>query len=138
MLTLACHSGNFVLESISQNYSESRPRNILISGYRLKAGMTPTAMNSYYVYILASGRNGTLYIGVTSDLIKRVWEHKNKVADGFTKRYGIDQLMYFEETSDVESAIAREKQLKNWTRKWKLELIEKSNSNWLDLYNSIV
>jgi putative endonuclease len=95
-------------------------------------------MNSYYVYILASERNGTLYIGVTNDLVKRVWQHKNQSADGFTKKYGVHQLVYFEETSDIESAIAREKQLKNWQRKWKLELIEKSNPNWEDLYSKII
>lgn len=94
-------------------------------------------MNSYYIYILASQRNGTLYIGVTNDLVKRVWEHKSKVADGFTKKYGVDKLVYFEETSDVGSAIAREKQLKNWQRKWKLELIEGKNPNWEDLYEKI-
>jgi putative endonuclease len=100
--------------------------------------MTNVIMNSYYVYMLASERNGTIYVGVTSDLVKRVWEHKNHVADGFTKKYRVHQLVYFEETSDVESAIAREKQLKNWQRKWKLELIEKGNPNWEDLYSKII
>ncbi len=100
--------------------------------------MTDPHMKSYYVYILASDRNGTLYVGVTGNLTKRIWEHKNKLADGFTKKYGVDQLVYFEETSDVESAIAREKQLKNWQRKWKLELIEKDNPQWEDLYNKII
>lgn len=95
-------------------------------------------MKSYFVYILASERNGTLYIGVTSDLVKRIWEHKNKLADGFTEKYGADKLVYYEETSDVNSAIAREKQLKNWQRKWKLELIEKNNPQWEDLYNKII
>ncbi len=95
-------------------------------------------MKSYFVYILASDRNGTLYIGVTSDLVKRVWEYKNKVADGFTKKYGTHMLAYYEETSDVNSAIAREKQLKNWQRKWKLELIEKFNPQWEDLYHKII
>lgn len=95
-------------------------------------------MKQYYVYILASDRNGTLYVGVTSDLVKRIWQHKNKVADGFTEKYGVAKLVYFEETSNVESAIAREKQLKNWQRKWKLELIEKFNPQWEDLYNKII
>jgi putative endonuclease len=95
-------------------------------------------MKNYYVYILASQRNGTLYIGVTNDLIKRVWEHKNKVADGFTKKYGVDRLVYFETTESIESAISREKQLKNWHRKWKIDLIEKSNPEWQDLYISLI
>jgi len=90
-------------------------------------------MNSYFVYILASQRNGTLYIGVTNDLTRRILEHRNGEFDGFTKRYEVDMLVYFEETNDIESAIAREKQLKNWHRKWKLELIERDNPNWNDL-----
>jgi putative endonuclease len=91
----------------------------------------------YYVYILASKRNGTLYIGVTSDLIKRIWQHKNDILKGFTNKYQVHNLVYFEETTDVESAIKREKQLKAWQRKWKLELIEKMNPNWEDLYDKI-
>ncbi len=90
-------------------------------------------MKTYYVYILASKRNGTLYIGVTSNLMKRIYEHKNKLIDGFTKKYNIDKLVYFEQTKDIKSAITREKQLKKWNRKWKLELIEKTNPNWDDL-----
>ncbi len=82
---------------------------------------------SFYVYILASKRNGTLYIGVSSDMVKRVWEHKNKLVEGFTKRYGVDKLVYYEQFQEVESAIKREKRLKNYNRKWKLELIEKFN-----------
>lgn len=100
--------------------------------------MARPPMKSYFVYILASQRNGTLYIGVTNDLVRRMWEHKNKVADGFTKKYGVGKLVHFEGTSDVMSAIAREKQLKNWQRKWKLELIEKSNPDWKDLYDQII
>lgn len=95
-------------------------------------------MKTYYIYILASQRNGTLYIGVTNDLIRRVYEHKNKLIDGFTKKYNINLLVYFEETCDIESAIKREKQLKGWDRKWKLELIEKNNSKWEDLYPKIL
>ena len=90
------------------------------------------------VYILASKRNGTLYIGVTSDLIKRIWEHKNNMVEGFTKRYGVHQLVWYEVHESVESAIVREKRLKEWKRKWKLELIESSNPHWQDLYNTIV
>ncbi|OGE83054.1 MAG: GIY-YIG nuclease [Candidatus Doudnabacteria bacterium RIFCSPHIGHO2_01_FULL_49_9] len=95
-------------------------------------------MNSYYVYILASKKNGTLYIGVTSDLIKRIYEHKHNLVAGFTKKYNVHDLVYFEETSDIQSAIAREKQLKNWKRKWKIELIEKTNLEWKDLYDGLL
>ena len=90
------------------------------------------------VYILASKRNGTLYIVVTSELVKRIWEHKNDMAEGFTKRYGVHRLVWYEVHERMESAIEREKRLKEWKRKWKLELIEKSNPNWQDLYNTIV
>ena len=90
------------------------------------------------VYILASQKNGTLYIGVTSNLPQRVWQHKNGQADGFTKKYSIHHLVYFEQTSDIESAIAREKQLKKWRRQWKIDLIEGRNPDWVDLYPDIV
>ena len=89
-------------------------------------------MNSYYVYIMTN-RSGTLYVGVTNNLIRRVYEHKNKLVDGFTKKYNINRLVYFEETSDVYSAIAREKQIKGWIRKKKIELIEKTNPKFRDL-----
>ena len=89
--------------------------------------------NQYYIYILARKRNGTLYIGMTNNLQKRLYEHKNKIVPGFSQKYNIDKLVYFEITSDVKSAIAREKQLKKWNRKWKLELIDKSNPQWNDL-----
>jgi len=95
-------------------------------------------MKSYYVYILASQRNGTLYIGLTNDLIKRVYEHKNDLADGFTKKHNVHSLVYYEQYNNVESAIIREKRLKKWNRKWKLELIEKENPQWRDLYGSIL
>jgi len=91
---------------------------------------------NYYVYILASERNGTLYIGMTSDLQKRVYEHKNKLVDGFTKKYNIGRLVYYESTNDVQSALRREKQLKKWNRKWKMDLIEKDNQDWKDLSES--
>jgi len=94
-------------------------------------------MKSYYVYILASKRNGTLYIGITSDLIKRVYEHKNSLVDGFTKKYKVHELVYFEETSDAQSAIKREKQLKAWKRSWKIKLIESKNIDWKDLYKEL-
>ncbi len=90
------------------------------------------------VYILASKRNGTLYIGVTSDLVKRVWEHKNSSVEGFTKRYGVNQLVWYEMHESMESAIVHEKRLKEWKRKWKLELIESLNPGWEDLYTRIV
>ena len=90
------------------------------------------------VYILASKRNGTLYIGVTSELAKRVWQHKNDVVDGFTKRYSVHQLVWYELHETMESAIEREKALKNWKRLWKLALIENSNPGWQDLYETIV
>ncbi len=95
-------------------------------------------MNQYYVYILASKRNGTLYIGVTNNLIERVWQHKNKVVDGFTKKYEISKLVYYETISDIESAIKREKQLKNWHRQWKINLIQSKNPQWRDLYEDII
>jgi putative endonuclease len=94
-------------------------------------------MNSYFVYILASKKNGTLYIGITNDLVERVWQHKNKIADGFTKDYNVDKLVYFEETPDVLGAITREKQLKKWNRVWKIRIIEEKNPDWKDLYNEI-
>jgi putative endonuclease len=90
-----------------------------------------------YVYILTNKPKGTLYIGVTSDLIKRIWEHKEKVVEGFSKRYNLTSLVYYEQTEDIESAIAREKQLKNWHREWKINLIEQTNPAWKDLSNEI-
>ena len=90
-------------------------------------------MKSYFVYILASARNGTLYIGVTNNLERRMYEHSHHLQPGFTDTYNVTRLVYFEETSSVEAAIAREKQLKNWRRAWKLELIEKENPEWRDL-----
>ena len=90
------------------------------------------------VYILASKQNGTLYIGVTSDLVKRIWEHKTDVADGFTKKYAVHRLIYYESHSDMASAITREKQLKKWNRAWKLKLIEEKNPEWKDLWDEVV
>jgi len=95
-------------------------------------------MKSFYVYILCSGRNGTLYIGVTSDLIKRIYEHKNNFVDGFTKKYGVHRLVWYEFHDTAEMAIQREKQIKKWERSWKLRLIEESNPEWKDLYNDIL
>ncbi len=90
------------------------------------------------VYILASKRNGTLYVGVTSDLVTRVWQHKNNMLEGFTKRYRVHRLVWYELHESMESAIKREKRLKEWKRAWKLELIEGSNPDWQDLYSALV
>ena len=95
-------------------------------------------MNRYFVYMLASQRNGTLYVGVSNDLLRRVWQHKQGTADGFTKRYKVNLLVWFEETESVEAAIQREKQLKKWRRQWKLELIEASNPYWRDRYADLL
>lgn len=92
----------------------------------------------YYIYILTSKKNGTLYIGVTSNLIKRVYEHKNELVKGFTQKYAIHNLVYFEATESIESAIMREKQLKKWNRAWKINLIEKNNPAWKDLYPDLI
>ena len=91
-------------------------------------------MKDYYVYILASKKNGTLYIGVTRDIVKRIYEHKNGIIQGFTKKYKVNKLVYYKHTNSIASAIQREKRLKKWKRAWKIELIEKSNPNWEDLY----
>ena len=93
---------------------------------------------SYYVYIMASGKNGTLYIGVTNDLIRRVYEHKNNIIKGFTQRYKVHHLVHFEDTNEISEAIKREKQLKWWNRKWKLRLIEETNPDWRDLYDDLI
>ncbi len=90
------------------------------------------------VYILASSRNGTLYIGVTSDLIKRVWQHKNNAVEGFTEKYEVHHLVWYELHENMESAIAREKALKKWNRIWKLRLIEQLNPEWQDLYDQLL
>ncbi len=88
----------------------------------------------YFVYILASQRNGTLYVGVTNDLVSRVHEHREGLVPGFTKRYGVKLLVYFEMHDDINEAILREKRIKRWRRKWKLELIEAENPQWRDLW----
>ena len=90
------------------------------------------------VYILANGWNGTLYVGVTSNLIKRVWEHKNDVVEGFTKRYRVHDLVWFEQHETMESAILREKAIKAWKRAWKITLIETANPTWRDIYSSLL
>jgi putative endonuclease len=90
------------------------------------------------VYILASKRNGTLYIGVTSALLKRIWQHKNNQVEGFSQKYNVHLLVYYEFHETMENAIIREKRLKNWKRSWKLDLIEKDNPDWKDLYFDII
>ncbi len=95
-------------------------------------------MRMGYVYIMASGRNGTLYIGATSDLVKRVWEHRNGVVAGFTKRYGCKLLVWYEAYEDIQQARLRELQMKKWKRLWKLSEIERLNPDWADLYPSLV
>ncbi len=92
----------------------------------------------YYVYIMTNSSRGTLYIGVTSDLPKRTYLHKTKVIEGFSARYGLSKLVYFEKFEDVHDAIKREKQMKKWNRIWKVELIETSNPDWKDLYESVI
>ncbi|MFA6160301.1 MAG: GIY-YIG nuclease family protein [Parcubacteria group bacterium] len=95
-------------------------------------------MKNYYVYILTNKKNGALYIGVTSNLIKRIQEHRNKAVKGFTEKYNVHQLVHYEQTKDINSALAREKALKKWNRQWKINLIEKENPNWEDLYFNII
>jgi putative endonuclease len=92
---------------------------------------------TYWVYILASSRNGTIYVGVTNNLSRRVWEHREGTADGFTKRYSVKRLVYYEAYPDIRNAIQREKNIKKWPRSWKLALIEKENREWRDLYDEL-
>ena len=95
-------------------------------------------MNTYYTYILTNKKKGVLYIGVTNNLIKRTYIHKKKIAGGFTQKYNVNKLVYYEKFNSIISAITREKQLKNWKRTWKIELIEKHNIEWKDLYREIM
>jgi putative endonuclease len=95
-------------------------------------------MSKYYVYILANKRNGTIYTGFTDNLLRRVYEHKNDFVKGFTKRYSIHTLVYFEQCDDYDATLKREKQIKEWKRKWKIELIEKGNPLWQDLYDEVL
>lgn len=95
-------------------------------------------MNSYWVYILVSRRRGTLYVGVTGNLVHRIYTHKEKLVDGFTKKYNVIQLIHAEEFVDINEAIHREKCIKKWNRQWKIRLIEESNPDWKDLYENAV
>jgi len=92
----------------------------------------------YWVYMLASGPGGTLYVGVTNDLVRRVYEHRQGLADGFTKKYGVKDLVYFEPHNEIANALQREKNIKHWSREWKIDLIVTSNPDWRDLYDEIV
>jgi putative endonuclease len=92
---------------------------------------------AFYVYIVASRRNGTLYIGMTDNLLQRVWMHRNAVLPGFTKKYGVKTLVWYEQHDTREAALTRERQMKKWNRRWKLELIERMNASWSDLYEEI-
>jgi putative endonuclease len=94
--------------------------------------------HNYYIYILASRKNGTIYIGMTNNLIRRVAEHKEGMVEGFTKKYNVKNLVYYEYTNDVKSAILREKQLKKWNRNWKIELVESMNPEWHDLFDTLL
>ena len=107
-------------------------------GHSRASGNPKNKMKQYFVYMLASKRNGTLYIGVTNDLIRRVYEHKKKLVEGFTKKYNVQLLVYYETHSNIIEAIKREKAMKKWYRKWKVELIEKNNPEWKDLYEEII
>ena len=95
-------------------------------------------MADYYVYLLASQPQGTLYVGVTNDLARRVFEHKNDLTEGFTQRYGVHRLVYYETYGDIREAIAREKAIKKWRRAWKVALIERENPTWSDLYDQLI
>lgn len=95
-------------------------------------------VRQYYVYMLASRKNGTLYIGVTNDLLKRVYEHKNNLIEGFTNKYSVHNLVYYEQHNDIGKAITREKQIKKWKRQWKIELLELDNPEWKDLYTELM
>lgn len=95
-------------------------------------------MKIYFIYILASKKNGTLYIGVTNNLARRVFEHKQNSVEGFTEKYDVHTLVYYEYTENIDSALQREKQLKKWRRQWKINLIEKDNPNWNDLYETLL
>lgn len=113
------------------SYSIVMPAKAGIQGYWV------SSMKDYYVYMMASKRNGTLYTGITSDLVRRVYEHRTGAVEGFTKRYGVKMLVWYETTQDVNSAIAREKNIQAWKRQWKLELIEKTNLQWNDLWPEV-
>jgi len=119
-------SGTLILSVIPGRAEGASPESI-----------TPGGAVVYYVYILASRKHGTLYIGVTNDLVRRIHEHKTDAVPGFTSRYGVHLLVWFERYDDVLSAVAREKEIKKWHREWEINLIERSNPEWVDLYPGI-
>ena len=139
-------ASNFVSLVLSESHYDSRfdeLRSILASltVIPVKTGIQESnnkMKKQPAVYILASAKNGTLYTGVTSDLVKRIWEHKNNLVDGFTKRYGVHDLVSFELHDTMDFVIIREKNIKEWKRAWKLKLIEKDNPDWRDLYIDMV
>ena len=110
---------------------------VIISPFVPAEAGTQSMMMAFFVYIVANKRNGTLYIGMTDDLLKRAWQHRHKVIPGFTRDYGITKLVWYEAHESRESAIIRERQIKKWRRAWKIELIESGNSNWHDLSETL-
>jgi putative endonuclease len=118
----------------------SRPKDGVASARLCPGHPRPydSAMSGGYVYILASAPNGILYVGVTSDLVRRIYEHRNGLVAGFTKRYSVKRLVYFEHYEDIQAAIQREHNMKHWSRKWKVRLVLANNPDWNDLYDSII
>jgi putative endonuclease len=102
-----------------------------------KAGVQESGHMAFWVYVVTNKKNGTLYVGMTDDLVKRIWQHRNELIEGFTKQYGLKMLVWFEFHESRESAFKRERQIKKWNRVWKLELIEKQNPGWRDLWEEI-
>jgi putative endonuclease len=120
------------------NLCPARAQDFVIAGLTRNPGCSDNASMQYFVYLMASRRIGTIYVGVTNDLVRRVYEHKNDLVEGFTQRYAVHLLVWFDSTSSIEAAITKEKQIKNWKREWKVALIEKANPEWLDLYEDIL
>src|SRR5947207_123802 len=118
----------------TKNILISGNTNLFICNFVIPAQAGIYIMKQYYVYILASKKNGTLYVGASDNLIKRVYEHKNELVEGFTKKYKVHTLVYYETTNDAYIMVTRERQLKKWKRQWKINLIEKNNPEWKDLY----
>ena len=124
------------IQSVSHGEPQGQPRT-LSPFVPAKAGTQESEAVSFWVYILASRRNGTLYIGMTDDLARRSWEHRTDAVPGFTRKYGVKMLVWFEQHETRESALQRERQLKKWNRAWKLHLIERFNSSWKDLADEL-
>ena len=118
----------------SKHGDEERKKDLFIP---LENGIQEN-MSAYSIYILASKRNGTLYVGFTSELVQRIYAHKNDLVEGFTRKYGVHTLVYYETGGDYEGALKREKQIREWKRQWKIELIERNNPDWRDLYEDIL